>query len=193
MNLIEVVKQMMSAGQKDLERAKAIVRYGYFRPLWKEPIYLPEQPAIVLSHGLYRPNLWRRPDITANPKGNAQRFFEHLKDVLNCDDKTNYPLDVLARRYQHAKGPEPHIATCLFGGQGGAGKSTFAETITHVFGRGSAKTVNIAKALTSERSVNYWTRTWLIVEKAQVSQGTSLCDDTKSFNGTDEVDTDKKY
>ena len=170
MHLIEVVMQMMSTGQQDLERAKAIVRFGHFRPLWKQPVYLPNAPVVVMSHGLYRPNLWRRPNITANPEGNADRFFEHLKDVLGCDDKTNYLLDVLAWRYQHPSEPKPHIALYLFGEQGGAGKSTFAETLTHVFGRESVKTVNTTTELTSKGSVDYWSRTWLVVEEAQVAK-----------------------
>ena len=150
MHLIEVVMQMMSTGQQDLERAKAIVRFGHFRPLWKQPVYLPNAPVVVMSHGLYRPNLWRRQiNITANPEGNADRFFEHLKDVLGCDDKTNYLLDVLGAI---SREPKPHIALYLFGEQGGAGKSTFAETLTHVFGRESVKTVNTTTELTSKGS-----------------------------------------
>lgn len=193
MHLIEVVMQMMSTGQQDLERAKAIVRFGHFRPLWKQPVYLPNAPVVVMSHGLYRPNLWRRPDITPNSEGSAKRFFEHLNDVLGCDDKTNYLLDVLAWRYQHPNEPKPHVALYLFGEQGGAGKSTFAETLTHVFGRESVKTVNTTTELTSKGSVDYWSRTWLVVEEAQVTQGTALYDNIKSFTGTDEIDADKKY
>ena len=124
---------------------------------------------IVLSHGLYRPNLWRRPDVTANPEGNAERFFEHLNDVLGWDYKTNYLLDVLAWRYRHPSQPKPRIALYLFGEQGGAGKSTFAETLAHVFGRESVKTVNTTKELTGKGSVDHWSRTWLVVEEAQVS------------------------
>jgi hypothetical protein len=190
MHLIGVVMQL---GGQSTERVKRIVSMANFKPLWKQPIYLPNKPVVVLFHGLYRPNLWRRPDITANPEGNADRFFEHLKDVLGCDDKTNYLLDVLAWRYQHPSEPKPHIALYLFGEQGGAGKSTFAETLTHVFGRESVKTVNTTKELTSKGSVDYWSRTWLVVEEAQVAQGTALYDNIKSFTGTDEIDADKKY
>ena len=193
MHLIAVVMQMMSDGQQDLERAKALVRNQYFKPLWKQSVYLPKQPLIVSSHGLYRPNLWRRPDITPNPEANADRFFKHLNDVLGCDDKTNYLLDVLAWRYQRPSEPKPHIALYLFGEQGGAGKSTFAETLAHVFGKESVKTVNTTKELTSNSSVDYWSRTWLVVEEAQVSQGTALYDNIKSFTGTDEIDTDRKH
>ncbi len=183
---------MISAGQQDLERAKSIGRNQYFKPLWKESIYLPEQPAIVLSHVLYHRTLWRRPDITANPEVNAQRFFEHLNDLLDCDDKTNYLLDVLTWRYQDPSETKPHIALYLFGEQGGAGKPTFAETLTHVFGRASVKTVNTKIELTSKGSVDHWSRIWLVVEEDQVSQGTALYDNIKSLTGTDEIDADKK-
>ena len=132
---MHVIGVVMQLGGQSIERAKRIVSMANFKPLWRQPVYLPNEPVVVLSHGLYRPNLWQRPDITANPEGNAERFFEHLKDVLGCDDKTNYLLDVLAWRYQRPSEPKPHIALYLFGEQGGAGKSTFAETLSHVFGR----------------------------------------------------------
>ena len=79
------------------------------------------------------------------------------------------------------------------GEQGGAGESTFAETLAHVFGRESVKKVNTTKELTSKGSVDYWSRTGLVVEEAQVSQGTALYDNIKSFTGTDEIDTDRKH
>ena len=41
--------------------------------------------------------------------------------------------------------------------------------------------------------MDYWSRTWLVVEEAQVSQGTALYDNIKSFTGTDEIDTDRKH
>ncbi len=193
MHLIALVMQMMSDGQQDLERAKALVRNQQFKPLWKQSVYRPEQPWIVLSHGLYRPTLWRSPDITANPEGTAERFFEHLNKLPGCDDKTNYLLDVLAWCYQYSSQPKPHITLYLFGEQGGVGESTFAETLTHVFSRESVKTVNTTKELTSKGSVDYWSRTWLVVEEAQVRQGTALYDNIKSFSGTYEIDAGKKY
>ena len=127
------------------------------------------------------------------PKGDVNRFFEHLRDVLGCDGKTNFLLDVLAWRYQRPSEPKPHYALYLLGEQGGAGESTFAETHAHVFGRESVKTVNATKEPTSKGSVDYWSRTCLVVEEAQVSQGTALYDNIKSFTGTDEIDTDRKY
>ena len=151
MHLISVVMQLKS---QSIGSAKRIVRRTNFKPLWKQPIYLPNEPVVVLSHALYRPYLWRMPDITVNPEGNADRFFENLNDVLGRDDKPNYLLDVLAWHYQLPSEPKPHIALYLFGEQGGDGKSTFAETLTHVFGRESVKTAKTTEELTSKDSVD---------------------------------------
>ena len=45
----------------DLQRAM-FVHFGCSRPLEKQPVYFKEQPLFLLSHGLYRPNSWRRRD-----------------------------------------------------------------------------------------------------------------------------------
>ena len=93
MRLIGAVMQLKS---QSIGSAKRIVSMTNFKPLWKQPVDLPNKPVVVLSHGPYRLCLWRIPDITVNPEGNADRFSEHLNDVLSRDDKTNYLLDVLA-------------------------------------------------------------------------------------------------
>ena len=71
--------------------------------------------------------------------------------------------------------------------------STFAETLTKVFGQTAVQTTNTVDALSNKGAVDLWSRTLLIVEEAQVSKGTKLYDAIKSYTGSDIVTTDKKF
>lgn len=88
---------------------------------------------------------------------------------------------------------KPHIAFYFYGEQGGAGKSTFAETLTKVFGDTAVKTTNTVNALKGKGAVDLWKSTWLVVEEAKVSKGTQLYDAIKSYTGDDYVHTDRKF
>jgi hypothetical protein len=191
MHLIGVA---MTFGVADLEEAKQIVKLQYFRPLSPAIVYRPNQPDIVSEKGLNSRNSWRVPEVMPEPTKSAQRFIDHLQDVLGADDgKVDYLLDMLSYRYQNPTAPKPHIAFYFFGEQGGAGKSTFAETLTKVFGSTAVRTTNTVAGLTGKGSVDLWGRTFLIVEEASLAKGTALYDEIKSYTGSDYTDTDRKY
>lgn len=174
--------------------AMEIVRHQYLHPLVEKPLYRPGEPPIVVRNQLRHLNLWIEPDVLPDESIDPGPFIRHLGLVLGSDNKANYVLDMLAYRYQHLRPKhKPHIAFYFFGKQGGAGKSTFAETLTKVFGSSAVQTTNTARSLTRIGSVDLWSRTWLIVEEAQVSKGTSLYDSIKSYTGGDQTYVDKKF
>ena len=84
MHLIGAVMQRKSPS---IRSAKRIVSMTNFKLLWKQPVYLPLEPVVVLSHAPYRPCLWRMPDLTYNPEGTADGFFEQLNSVLSRDER----------------------------------------------------------------------------------------------------------
>lgn len=189
-----LVAVAMHEGAQTLEDAKTIVAQQYFRPLAPKAIYLPQAPEVVQRAGLYHVNLWQPPKVIPDPQISAERFVNHLMDVLGGSrDNVCYLLDMLSFRYQQPKNPKPHVAFYLYGEKGGAGKTTFAETITAVFGDSAVKTTNTVKGLTGKGSVDLWGRTWLIVEEAALAKGTALYDTIKSYTGIDFVETDAKY
>ncbi len=191
MHLIGVA---MALGVEDLEEAKKIVRLQYFLPLSPAIVYRPNKPDIVHEKGLNSMNLWRPSEVVPEPTKSAQKFIDHLQDVLGADDgRVDYLLDMLSYRYQNQTAPKPHIAFYFFGEQGGAGKSTFAETLTKVFGSTAVRTTNTVAGLTGKGSVDLWSRTFLVVEEASLAKGTALYDEIKSYTGSDYTHTDRKY
>ena len=177
-----------------LEVAQTIVAQQYFRPIAPKAIYLPKAPEVVQRAWLYNVNLWQPPKVIPDAKISAEPFVSHLMDVLGGNpDNVWYLLDMLSFRYRQPRDPKPHIAFYFYGEKGGAGKTTFAESITAVFGDSAVKTTNTVKGLTGKGSVDLWGRTWLVVEEAALAKGTALYDTIKSYSGIDYVETDAKY
>ncbi len=191
MHLIGVA---MGDGATTLEEAKRIVKHQYFRPLAAGTVYRPNESDVVSEKGLNIRNTWRVSEVVPEPTNSAQRFIDHLQDVLGADDgKVDYLLDMLSFRYQNPTAPKPHVAFYFFGEQGGAGKTTFAETLTKVFGATAVRTTNTVAGLMGKGSVDLWGRTFLVVEEASLAKGTALYDTIKSYTGQDYTDTDRKY
>ena len=188
-----LVGVLCSEGCVEYKTAVDIVRQQYFRPISSKVVYRPYGSPVVNVKGLWCINQWRVPDVKPDATLDAQRFFFHLMDVLGDVEKVNYLLDMLSYRYQQGPLNKPHIAFYFYGEQGGAGKSTFAETLTKVFGDTAVKTTNTVNALKGKGAVDLWKSTWLVVEEAKVSKGTQLYDAIKSYTGDDYVHTDRKF
>lgn len=193
MHLVDVALQMLPKGFQGLETAKQIINSQYFRPIVDYPVFKPNAPQIVEIDGHRRPNVWVEPLVTPAPEIDAEPFLRHLLFVLGEQSKVDYLVDMLAFRYQYPHKPKPHIAFYFYGEQGGAGKTTFAKTLSHVFGSESLKTANTVKSLSDKGAVDLWSRSWLIIEEASIGKGTSLYDNIKSYTGADYVDADKKF
>lgn len=191
MHLIGV---LMEWGIETITAAQHILKQQHLLPLAQKKLYRPNQLPIVKEKQLHYINLWREPEIRPNSTLSAEPFVNHLVKVLGSSEKADYVLDMLAYRYQNPLlEHKPHIAFYFYGSQGGAGKSTFAETLTKVFGRSAVQTTNTVDTLSNKGAVDLWSRTLLIVEEAQVSKGTKLYDAIKSYTGSDKVTTDKKF
>ena len=188
-----LVGVLCSEGCVEYKTAVDIVRQQYFRPISSKVVYRPYGSPVVNVKGLWCINQWRVPDVKPDATLDAQRFFFHLMDVLGDVEKVNYLLDMLSYRYQQGPLNKPHIAFYFYGEQGGAGKSTFAETLTKVFGDTAVKTTNTVNALKGKGAVDLWKSTWLVVEEAKVAKGTQLYDAIKSYTGDDYVHTDRKF
>ena len=188
-----LVGVLCSKGRVEYKAAVDIVRQQHFRPISSKVVYQPYGSPVVNVKGLWCINQWRVPDVKPDATLDAQRFFFHLMDVLGDVEKVNYLLDMLSYRYQQGPLNKPHIAFYFYGEQGGAGKSTFAETLTKAFGDTAVKTTNTVNALKGKGAVDLWKSTWLVVEEAKVSKGTQLYDAIKSYTGDDYVHTDRKF
>ena len=188
-----LVGVLCSEGRVEYKAAVDIVRQQHFRHISSKVVYRPYGSPVVNVKGLWCINQWRVPDVKPDATLDAQRFFFHLMDVLGDVEKVNYLLDMLSYRYQQGPLNKPHIAFYFYGEQGGAGKSTFAETLTKVFGDTAVKTTNTVNALKGKGAVDLWKSTWLVVEEAKVSKGTQLYDAIKSYTGDDYVHTDRKF
>ena len=191
MHLIGV---LMEWGVETITDAQHVLKHQHLLPIAQKKLYRPKQMPIVKEKQLHYINLWREPEIQPDSSLSAEPFVNHLVKVLGSSEKADYVLDMLAYRYQNPLlEHKPHIAFYFYGSQGGAGKSTFAETLTKVFGRSAVQTTNTVDALSNKGAVDLWSRTLLIVEEAQVSKGTKLYDAIKSYTGSDRVTTDKKF
>lgn len=191
MHLIGV---LMEWGVETITDAQHVLKHQHLLPIAQKKLYRPKQMPIVKEKQLHYINLWREPEVQPDSTLSAEPFVNHLVRVLGSSEKADYVLDMLAYRYQNPMlEHKPHIAFYFFGSQGGAGKSTFAETLTKVFGRSAVQTTNTVDALSNKGAVDLWSRTLLIVEEAQVSKGTKLYDAIKSYTGSDIVTTDKKF
>lgn len=191
MHLIGV---LMEWGVETITDAQTVLKQQHLLPLAQKKLYRPSGPSIVKDKQLHYINLWRKPEIQTDSNLSAEPFVNHLIKVLGSSEKADYLLDMLAYRYQNpVLEHKPHIAFYFYGSQGGAGKSTFAQTLTKVFGQSAVQTTNTVDALSNKGAVDLWSRTLLIVEEAQVSKGTKLYDAIKSYTGSDIVTTDKKF
>jgi hypothetical protein len=176
----------------EFSEANKLASQTHFRPIVNEESYKPGMPRVYEENGLFFLNSWRPPLI--EPKeGDYAPFKDHLQRALKDDAKVNYYLDMLAWRYQHPLEPKPHIAFYFYGAKGGSGKSTHVETITKVFGESSVKAINTTNKLSDGSAVQLWSRTWLVIEEANIAKGTALYDNIKSFTGSEETDASVKY
>lgn len=191
--LYTIAMQRLDSGS--WEEARKLINEMHWRTLSKPNVYRPQEDLVVCDDDhIYSLNLWQPPQLTSDGAGDPYTFIAHLELVLGSAEKASYLLDILAWRHQNPKDNKPAVAFYFYGATGGAGKSTFAETLKLVLGKSAVKVLNTVEAVTTKGAVDCWNCSFLVVEEANVKHGGGKTYDTlKSYTGSDTVEADAKH
>ena len=179
----------------DYKEAKEMVKHTEFRALAPTAKYRPDKPEVFCDSGIWFKNRWVAPTFKER-EGNRipypDLFIEHLNLALGGTTAA-YVIDVLAHRLQNPYDNKPHTAFYFYHEVGGMGKSLFVDTLRHVLGEHSVKSLNTIKRLDSMSSSELWNTSWLCIEEADVTKGSSVYDNLKAYVTSDVTESDAKY
>ena len=175
------------------ETRQSLLSRDQFKSVTKIKYFRPHKSKLVKDQGIYSINSWHPSTIIPNASISAEPWIEHIELVLGDESKANYFIDMLAYRFQNPCTPKPHVAFYLYGKEGGSGKTTFLRTLELVFGQSAVKTTNTVRGLNSGSATELWSRTWLCIDEANITKGSAIYDQIKSYTGNDYVESDKKH
>lgn len=188
-----IVHCAMEKGLDYRETRQSLLSRDKFKPVTTNKYFRPHKSKLVQDHGIYSVNSWHPPTIIPNASLSAEPWIEHIELVLGDKGKANYFIDMLAYRFQNPCTPKPHVAFYLYGKEGGSGKTTLLRTLELVFGQSAVKTTNTVRGLSSGSATELWSRTWLCIDEANITKGSAIYDQIKSYTGNDYVESDKKH